>query len=157
MSTFEIALLAHIAAAILFFAGLLLAAVPSSLAARRADPVEIAILLSLARIGALIVAVGGIAVLALGLWLVELTNREASEAWLSASVALLIVAFVLGGVGGQAPKRARKLAAQAAAEGSPPVEEIIETLRNPVARVTNLIATLASIAILVLMVWRPGG
>ena len=157
MSTFEIALLVHIFAAISFFAGLLLVAASSLKAARRLDPVEIHILLSLARLGAAIVAVAGIATLALGFWLVELTEREPSEAWLSASVALLIVAFVLGALGGRAPRQARKLAAQAATEGSPPVGEIVALLRDPVARAANIIATLASLAILVLMVWRPGG
>jgi len=157
VSTFDVALLLHIVAAIAFFAGLLLAAAASVKASRRVDPVEIAVLLSLARFGALLVALSGVAVLALGFWLVELANREPSEAWLSASVALLIVAFVLGALGGQAPKRARKLATQAAAEGAPPVEEILAALANPVARGANTIATLASLAILVLMVWRPGG
>ena len=156
MSTLQVALLLHIVAAIAFFAGLVLVASASVKASRRVDPIEIAVLLSLARIGALLVAAGGIAALAIGFWLVELTNREPGEAWLAASVALLVVAFVLGALGGQAPKRARKLAAQAVTEGTPPVEEILETLRNPVARAANAVAALASLAILVLMVWRPG-
>lgn len=156
MSTFEIALLLHIVAAIAFFAGLVLAAAASHTAARRLDPVEISVLLSLARLGALIVAIGWVAVLALGLWLVELTEREPSEAWLSWSMALLIVALLFGALGGRSQRRARKLAAQAADEGAPPVEEIIAMLRDPLARAANTIAALASVAILVLMVWRPG-
>ena len=157
MSTLEIVLLLHIAAAIVFFAGLLLTVATNTAAVRRSDPAEISVLLSLARIGALITAAGGIAVLAFGLSLVELTGREPSETWLSASVALLIAAFALGALGGRNQRRARKLAAQAHGETAPPAEEIIKLLRNPLTRAANTLATLASVAILVLMVWRPGG
>ena len=57
----------------------------------------------------------------------------------------------------RAEEQAARDGQQAAAEGTPPVEEIITILRNPLARGANTIAALASVAILVLMVWRPGG
>jgi uncharacterized membrane protein len=155
VSTFQIALLLHISAAIAFFSGLVLAAATTGFAARRDHLREIAVLLSLARVGALMVLTGGIATLALGFWLVELTEREPNEAWLSASVALLLAAFVLGAIGGRPLKRARILSASASADTSP--AEISELLRMPVARAANAIAGLASVAVLVLMVWRPGG
>lgn len=157
MSTLEIALLLHIAAAIAFFSGLVLAAVTTSAAGRRSHTREIAVLLGAARSGALLVAVSGVATLALGFWLVELTDREPSEAWLSASVALLIAAFILGGLGGRKLKRARKLATRAAEEGEEQASEALTLLRDPLARAANGLATLAAISILVLMVWRPGG
>jgi len=155
VSTFQIALLFHISAAIVLFSGLVLAAATTGLAARRNHLLEIAVLLSLARIGALMVVAGGITTLALGFWLVELTEREPNEAWLSASVALLLAAFALGAIGGRPLKRARVLSANNSGDASP--AEISKLLRMPVARAANAIAGLASVAVLVLMVWRPGG
>lgn len=119
----------------MFFSGLVLAAATTGLAARRDHPREIAVLLSLARVGALMVVAGGIATLALGFWLVELTEREPSESWLSASVALLLATFVLGAIGGRPLKRARVLSANASADASS--AEISELLRMPVARAAN--------------------
>lgn len=156
MSTLEIALLLHIAAAIVFFSGLVVATVTTWAAAQREHAREIAVLLAAARTGALIVVAGGVATLAFGFWLVELTDREPGEAWLSASIALLIAAFVLGAIGGRSLKHARKLAARAAADGETHADAARALLRDPLARATNAVAALASISILVLMVWRPG-
>ncbi len=156
MSTLEIALLLHIAAAIAFFAGLVLATAATWAAARREHAREIAVLLGTARTGALMVIAGGVATLAFGFWLVELTDRDVSEAWLSASVALLIAAFVLGAIGGRALKRARRLAEHAVANGEIRADGARALLGDRAARVANTVAALASVSILVLMVWRPG-
>ena len=61
-----------------------------------------------------------------------------------------------GGLGGQAPKRARRLAEHLTGEGDQPSAELDQALRAPVADALNWAAAAAAVAILALMVWKPG-
>lgn len=155
MTEYKIALLLHLVGVVLYFSGLVLAAASFAAGRRRERPSEIAALLGLARTGVVLVAVGLVAVVACGFWLVSVRDLEFGTGWLDASLALLVVSLVLGGVGGQAPKRARKLAVQLAEQGDARTPELDRLLRNPLATATNHTAALASVAILVLMVWQP--
>src|SRR5690606_19403030 len=109
-------LFTHLVGAILFFAGLILAAVAHTSARTRERPGEIAALLGLARTGALTVIVGTVLALAGGFWLVGETRAEMGDAWISAAIALLVVAVVAGAIGGQSAKKARREAARLDAE-----------------------------------------
>ena len=73
-----------------------------------------------------------------------------------ASLALLVFALAAGAAGGQAPKRARRLADELARAEDRPSEELHALLRNSRADTLNWAAAAAAIAILALMVWKPG-
>jgi uncharacterized membrane protein len=149
------ALFFHFVGALAFFAGLAVAAVGQAAARRRARPSEIALLLGVARSGVLLVGLGTLLVLGFGFWLVHLTGHG-FEGWVIAALALLGISLVAGGIGGQAPKRARRLAVRLAEEGDESSPELGRLLRSPVADALNGAAAIAAIAILVLMVWKPG-
>ena len=70
-------------------------------AGRREAAGEVAALLGLARIGALLVVAGTVLVVAFGLWLVHLGDWGYGAGWVDAAIALLVVALVLGAAGGQ--------------------------------------------------------
>ena len=55
-------------------------------------------------------ALGGLLLLACGLWLVGLKDVGYGAAWVVAALVLFALALLLGGFGGQRPKEARKLA-----------------------------------------------
>jgi hypothetical protein len=110
----EWALFFHLLGAFLFVAGVVVAGVAFEVARRRTQPLEIAVLLGLARIGALFVAVGSLVVLLFGLWLVHIERIGYGAGWVDAALALFVAVGVLGGIGGQRPKRARKLATRLA-------------------------------------------
>lgn len=114
-----------------------------------------ALLLGLARIGAALLGIGMLAVLAFGLWLVHLGGWGYGSGWIEAAIALFVAAVVLGGLGGQAPKRARQLATRLAGEGQVS-DELRSLLANPAALLANYASVLLMVAILVLMVWKPG-
>ena len=152
---YEWALFAHLAGAISFFAGLAVAAVGQAAARRRSRPSEIAALLGTARWGVVLVAAGLVLVLGSGFWLLDLTHYGL-DAWIVAALALLAVAIVTGGVGGQAPKRARQLAERLAREDDAPSRELGTMLHDRLADALNSAAGTAAVAILVLMVWKPG-
>jgi len=84
VTTYELVLVAHLLGALLFFGGALVAGVAFEVAARRERPSEIALLLGLARVGAVFVSFGAVLVLGAGLWLAS-----------DASSALVVVILVL--------------------------------------------------------------
>jgi uncharacterized membrane protein len=152
----DVALFGHLFGAFLFVSGTVVAGVAFEAGRRRGTPGEIALLLGLARIGAALVGVGMLGVLAFGLWLVHLGDWGYGSGWIEAAIALFVAAVVLGGFGGQAPKRARQLATRLAGEGQPVSDELRSLLVNRAALLANYASVLLVVAILVLMVWKPG-
>jgi uncharacterized membrane protein len=142
---------------VLLFAGMAVAAVAEAGARRQERPDLIAALLGLTRAGVALVAAGALIVIGSGLWLVEASNGLYSlgDGWIAAALGLLLLAFVLGGIGGQKPKRARRLAARAASEPGD-LAELRALLDDRLSRALNYAASLAVLAALVLMVWKPG-
>ena len=155
MTSYDVALLVHLVAVIVFFSGLAVAAAAQvSAAARHRRPAEIAAVLRVARTGVLLVATGTVLVFVSGLWLIEETGHSLGDGWLALSLALLVIALLLGVAGGRKPKQARLLAERRAAEDSAD-PEIAVLLRDPVSFAINVLASAAAFAALVLMVWRP--
>jgi uncharacterized membrane protein len=155
VTSYTVALFCHILGVLLFVSGIALAGAPFEVARRRNEPAEIALLLGLSRVGALLVAAGTILVLGFGLWLVHLGRFGYDAGWVDASLALFAAALVLGGIGGQRPKRARLLATRLAADHAPVDAELRRLLEDPLSRAVNYASALAVLAILGLMVFKP--
>ncbi len=151
----NVALFFHLLGALLFVAGIVLAGVAFEAARRRREAAEIALLLSLTRVGVVMVAVGGLLLLIFGLWLVHLGNFGYGAGWVDAAIALYVVSLVLGGLGGQRPKQARLLASRLAADGQPVSTELRSLLDDPVSRIENYGSLLLVLVILALMVFKP--
>jgi uncharacterized membrane protein len=154
VTAYDWALLLHLAAVITFFSGLAVAASAQLGAWRRQRAGEVAAVLALARVGALLVAGALVFVVGSGLWLVDATAWSLDEGWLAASLALLLVSLLLGAIGGRRAKRARLLATTQPPE-APPSPETLALLRDRASLAANLLAAAAAVGILVLMVWRP--
>jgi uncharacterized membrane protein len=155
VTSFELALALHVLGVMVLSGGAVAAAVAFESARRRDRPGEVALLLGVARVGALIVLPGALLVLVAGLWLAGEADQF-GEAWLQASLALFVVALVLGAIGGGRPKRARLLAARLAGDGDRLTPELRRLLDDPLSRVANYGSSVLLIVILVLMVWQPG-
>jgi uncharacterized membrane protein len=155
VDTAEVALFFHLLGAFTFVAGIVIAGLAFEAGRRRERPEEIALLLGLTRIGVLLVAVGALLVLGFGLWLVDLDGHSLGTGWISAALGLYVLALVLGALGGQRPKRARRLASRLAANGAPPDDELRELLADRASRFANYAGALAVLAILALMVFKP--
>jgi uncharacterized membrane protein len=151
------ALFFHILGALTLVAGVTVAGVAFEAARRRTRPDEVATLLGLTRVGVLLVVIGGVLVLAFGLWLVDLEEDIGfGDGWIDAALALFVAVMAVGAVGGQRPKRARKLAAQLARDGEPETGELRTLLDDRIALALNYLAAVLLLAILVLMVFKPG-
>jgi len=100
----------------------------------------------------LLVAVGGLLLGVFGLWLVHLGHFGYGSGWVDAAIVLYILALALGGIGGQRPKQARRLASQLASGGSPASDKLRAILDDRAARAANYASLALVLAILVLMV-----
>ena len=91
-----------------------------------------------------------------GLWLVALGHWGYATPWVDAAVGLLALVGVIGSMGGQRPKLARKLADALAALDLPSNAESRARLGDRRALVLTYLAATALLAIIVLMVVKPG-
>jgi uncharacterized membrane protein len=152
----DVALFFHLLGAFSLVAGTIVAGVAFETARRREAPAEIALLLGLSRIGVLLVALGTLLVLGFGLWLVHLGDWGYGAGWIDAAIGLLLAVAVLGGIGGQRPKQARKLASRLASEGAPASPELRALLDDRAALAVNYLSALLLLVIIVLMAFKPG-
>jgi uncharacterized membrane protein len=151
----DVALFLHLIGVLTFVAGVVVAGVCFESARRRAQPAEVELLLSLSRSGVVLVLAGGLLLFGSGLWLVGLEDMDYGTAWVSAAIALFFVALLLGGLGGQRPKQARKLAGRLAGEGKPMDPALRALLADRLSRLANYASAILVVAILALMVFKP--
>jgi uncharacterized membrane protein len=155
-ATEDWALFFHLVGAFLFVGGAIVASVAFEVARRRTRPSEIALLLGLTRVGVLLVALGSVILLPFGLWLVHLGRIGYGTGWVDAAFGLFVVASVIGGIGGQRPKRARRLAEQLAREGDVETVELRTLLDDRLALLLNYASAVLVVGIVVLMAFKPG-
>jgi uncharacterized membrane protein len=149
-------LLVHILGAFLFLSGSIVAGVLALAAMQRERPSEIALLLRLVRQAVVVVGVGSLVALGLGIWLAEYVGYGLGQGWVVAAIVLWAASGALAGPAGKTLRRARETAERLAEDGDRPNEQLRLAVRNPRALAMNGIAFLLLIAILVLMVWKPG-
>jgi uncharacterized membrane protein len=151
----NVVLFLHITGVLVFVAGIVVAGVAFEAARGRERADEVALLLGLTRAGVGLVAFGGLLLFVCGFWLVGLADLGLGTGWVSAAIALFVVALLLGGLGGQRPKEARQLATQLAGEGKPVSAELRALLEDPLSRLANYASTALILAVLALMVFKP--
>lgn len=145
----------HILGALLFVSGIVLAGVAFESARARQRTDEIALLLGLGRFGAVLVAFGGMLLLACGLWLAGVEEIDLGTAWLAAAIVLFFLALVIGTLGGQRPKQARLLATELAERGAGVSSELRSLLDDRASRMANQAAAVLVLVVLALMVFKP--
>jgi uncharacterized membrane protein len=158
VSTYQWLLLFHVIGAFLLFSGSIVAGVLHLAAARRERPSEVRLLLSLVRPALPLIGIGSLLTLALGLWLVDKApfSYGYGDGWVIAALVLWVVASALGSAGGRPLRAAAELAARLAAEGDAPSAELRAAVTNARVLFLNYASLAAVVAIVVLMVWKPG-
>jgi uncharacterized membrane protein len=147
----------HLAGAFMVLGGATMAAVFNVSALRRERPSEIVVLFRLTRFAVTCITAGMAVALAFGIWLIaDVDFVKWSNTWVIVAVILWFVANALGGIGGRRDKRARQFAEELAAQGDQPSAELRARLRDPVSLAFSWGSGLAVIAILALMIWKPG-
>jgi uncharacterized membrane protein len=158
MSTYDWLLFLHVTGAFLLAGGVVVAGAFNIAAHFRQRPSEIALLLGLTRFAVIAIGIGSILTLVFGLWLVSEApwGYSYGQAWVIAAIVLWALGGAMGGQGGSREKRTQLLAAKLAAEGDQPSTELKARMRDPLTLFLSYGSALAIVAVLVLMVWKPG-
>jgi len=146
----------HLASAFVFVGGTISAGILQISALRRELPSEIAVLLRTARTAVMFTSAGGLGTLVFGLALVGHLDVGFGTGWVSGSIGLWVASMALGGAGGRTARHARSLAERLAREDDRPNDELRALVAHRPSLLLSYAATVAIVAILVLMVWQPG-
>lgn len=147
----------HLAGVLLFVGGSIAAAVLRLAATRRERPSETALLLRAVRPAVPIVAGGLLLAIGAGFWLANEEGISLSSTWLTLTFVLLGWVIVVGAVAGRQDRKTRELAERLAAEGDAPSSDLAGRLRDPINLALNASLLVAIVAVVALMVWKPGG
>ena len=156
MTTAQWLLMFHITGAFFLVGGSVAAGVLNVLSQRAERPSETALFLRLIRTVLPVIGIGSIATLVFGLWLVHELDFDFWSFWIIAAIVLWLLASALGGAGGKHQERARLLAERLAGEGDTPDAELRAILRDPRGNAMSWLAGLATLLLLVDMIWKPG-
>jgi uncharacterized membrane protein len=147
----------HMTGAFLVVGGAVFGGILNVFALKRERPSEVVVLYRLVRIAVVAIGVGMTVALIFGLWLVaDLDFVKWSNAWVIIALILWVVANALGSAGGRREKETRALAERLAADGDTGTAELRSRMRDPVTLALSWGSGLAVLAILALMIWKPG-
>ncbi len=149
-------LMLHITAAFCLVGGSTAAGILNALAIRSERPSEAALLLRLIRYTLPLIFAGVLGTLLFGLWLWHDLGFGFGTGWIWAALVLWVVASALGGRGGRHQEQVREAAEREAAAGDTMSGELRARIRDPKALAVNYAAGAATIAVLVVMIWKPG-
>jgi uncharacterized membrane protein len=149
-------LLLHVTGAFLLVSGSVAAGVLNGLALRAARPSDTALMLRLIRRTVPIIGLGSVLTIVLGLWLVHERGYAYLSFWIIAAVVLWLILNALGGIGGRHQERARLLAEQLAASGDAQTDELRTLLQDARGNAMSWLAGLATLLLLIDMIWKPG-
>ena len=157
MDRYHWLLVFHMTGAFLLLGGAVFGGILNIAALRRERPSEIAVLFRLVRIAVSSISVGMLLTLVFGLWLVtDLEFVKWSDTWVILALVLWIASNALGGVGGRREKTTRELAERLAAEGDAPSAELRARMRDPITLALSWGSGVVVVAILAVMIWKPG-
>ena len=151
MDAYDTLLFLHLLAAFMMIGGALAYHILQFALLRRDRPSEVAALFGAGRLFVLLIQVGAVAVLIFGIWLAYVSTPEygITDEW--------VIAVALGFFGGNLYTKAAQLAGRLEAEGADaPSAELRAMIRSPRAALMTWGSTVLIVAILVLMIWKPG-
>jgi uncharacterized membrane protein len=122
-----------------------------------ASPQRAAAYFHVARIGGPLIAAGTALTLILGIWLaIDLKAYQPWDGWIIAAIVLWAIAGYTGSKVGAHYTKAQETVEQLAAAGDQPNAELAATLSDRRIRTLHAITIVAVVAILVLMIFKPG-
>lgn len=156
MSTYQWLLVFHITGAFLLLGGGTIAAILNLAALRRERPSEIVLLFGLIRLAVAPIVIGSLLAFVFGLWLVHEARYGYGDGWIVVALVVFVVGNALGGIGGRRDERTAQLARQLADSGDEPSAELKARVHDPVSLALSYGSGLAMVAVLAIMVWKPG-
>ena len=156
MELYDWLLALHVLSAVAWIAALVVFSVVVVAGRRLSVPSDVARMFQVARAGDVLVAVGMIGTIVFGIWL-ALDEYEIWDGWIIAALVLWVVAAAVGGRVGKvynaARDRAKALLDEGRDESSPELNAI---LRSPRGAFLHWLMVLVTLALLVVMIYKPG-
>jgi uncharacterized membrane protein len=156
VSRYDWLLFLHMTGAFLVIGGAVMAGLFNFSAVRSERPSDVVLFFRFARVAVAAIGVGMVLTLGFGLWLVHDAGYGWGEAWIVLALVLWVLSNALGGIGGNREKKVRELAERLTVEGDVPSPELSARLRDPVWLALSWGSGIVVIAILALMIWKPG-
>lgn len=159
MSLYQWLLFIHITGAFLLIGGIVVAGILNFAAiSKDRRPSEIALLYGLIQPAVAAISVGLVLTLAIGLWLVHESpwNYGYGDGWVIAAIVLWVIGSGLGSAGGRRERQTRELAQELARRDDTPSQELMARVRNPVLLAMSYGSGLVALAVLGIMIWKPG-
>lgn len=145
----------HLLGVLLFVGGSVGVTALRLLAIGKERPSESAVLLRATRPLIPVVLVGLLLTLGAGFSLADELGVPLGAGWLEWTYALVAWLVVVGALAGRLDRKTRELAERCAAAGDRSTDELVRSLRNPVALTLDASMLVATIAVVALMVWKP--
>ena len=146
----------HVLAAFAWIAALVIYSVLVAALWRTALPSDVVRLFRVSRVGDALIAVGMIGTIVFGIWL-ALDEYEIWDGWIIAALVLWIVAVAVGARTGAAYKEVSDRASALVADGRDvPSPELSALARSQSGLVLHVAGCVITLAILVVMVYKPG-
>ncbi len=155
MSTYHWLLTFHITAAFFFLGTAVAATILNVLAVTSSKPSDAASYLRLIRrvLPLMFVGIAGTLIFGIALWREQ--SYSIGAGWIWGAIVLWALAGFFGQRGGEHQEKAREMAEKHAAAGDLPNDELRAILRDPAGTSMSYLAGLATLGILVLMIWKP--
>jgi uncharacterized membrane protein len=146
----------HVLSAFAWVSALVLYSVVIAAGWKTTVPSEVVRIFRVVRVGDALIAIGMIGTIVFGIWL-AFDEYEIWDGWIIAALVLWLVAGAVGGRIGKIYNATRDRAAALLAEGQDaPNAELGVMLRSQRGLVLHTLMVLVTIAILVVMVYKPG-
>jgi uncharacterized membrane protein len=156
VSTYQWLLVFHVTGAFLLLGGGTLAASLNVAALGRERPSEIVLLYGVIRVAVAAILVGSLLAVVFGLWLVHEARYGYGDGWVVSALVLFILGNALGAIGGRRDEKTGRLARELAAAGDAPSAELRARVRDPISLALSYGSGLLLVAVLAIMVWKPG-
>jgi uncharacterized membrane protein len=158
LSRYDWLLFFHVTGAFLLVGGAVIAGALNFAALRSGRrPSEILLLFGLIRrIAVPAIGVGTLLLFVFGLWLVHEAGYGYSDGWIVTAIVLLVLGNAIGGYGGKRDRNTAEYAQQLVAQGDAPSPELEARVRDPVSLAASYGSGLILVALLAIMIWKPG-
>jgi len=158
LSRYDWLLFFHITGAFLLIGGGVVAAALNIAAIQRGRrPSEVVLLFGLIRrIAVVAIGIGTLLLFVFGLWLVHEAGYGYGDGWIVAAIVLLILGNAIGGYAGSRDRRTAEYARRLVDQGDQPSAELLARVRDPISLAGSYGSGLILVALLAIMIWKPG-
>jgi len=155
MELYDWLLALHVLSAFAWIAAMVLYTVVIVAGWRLTVPSDVVRAFRVARVGDPLIAVGMVGTIVFGIWL-ALDEYQIWDGWIIAALALWLAGAAVGGQEGKVYNGARDRAKALVGEGDAPSPELSAMLRSPRGLFFHVLASLIVVALLTVMIYKPG-